>query len=122
MRTLLGHSLLILLLVIPSQSMAESQPLKLVTKSYTVILKTLCEEGEVTCDQVEYQGRSHKTGASITLMGKTVHSLCADKLTPCRFLGYEFKNGDVSYTVTDSGLLRVTQGEKLLLQQQGEWQ
>lgn len=122
MRSLLGHNLLVLLLIIPSQSMAERQPLKLVTNSYTVILRSLCEEGEVTCDQVEYQGVSHKTGASITLMGKTIHSLCADKLTPCRFLGYEFKNGNVSYTVTDSGILRVTQGEKLLLQQQGEWQ
>jgi MOSC domain-containing protein YiiM len=43
-------------------------------------------------------------------------------VTPCRFLGYRFDNGDVIYEVSEDGLLRVTQGGKVLLQEQGEWQ
>lgn len=90
--------------------------------SFSVTISVLCEEGEVTCERVEYIGRSLKTGNSIRLQGRTEHTLCADGLTPCRFLGYRFTNGDFVYTVSETGMLQVTQKQKLLLQEQGTWQ
>jgi hypothetical protein len=54
-------------------------------------------------------------------MGSTSHSICADGVTPCRFLGYRFQNGNTTYLVDEDGSLRVLQGDKLLLEEQGEW-
>ena len=49
----------------------------LYTHSFNVTISVLCEEGEVTCERVEYIGRSLKTGDSIRLQGRTEHALCA---------------------------------------------
>jgi hypothetical protein len=92
------------------------------TPSFTIEIKVNCPEGDVTCDNVSYFGKSKKSGKSISLHGRTMHSLCADGKTPCRFLGYEFKRGDTRYLVQESGELLVTQGKKVLVQEQGEWQ
>lgn len=99
-----------------------SQTLKLETPSYSVKIEVLCAEGDVSCDQVRYSGRSKKSGKSITLKGKTAHTLCVDGVSPCRFLGYRFNNGKLSYFVSDDGLLQVTQGRKTLVEETGQWQ
>lgn len=93
----------------------------LTTPSFVVQIKLNCAEGNVTCDDVTYVGTSKKTGKSIRLRGKTKHSLCADQVTPCRFLAYEFWNGRTSYQVFDDGRLSVRQQEKTLLEEQGRW-
>ena len=68
-----------------------------------------------------YTGTSKKTGKSIKLRGKTLHTLCADGVTPCRFLGYEFRKGSVYYRVMEDGSLLVMQGKKILVEETGEW-
>ena len=93
----------------------------LTTKGFKIDIQVNCEEGNVTCDRVSYRGRDLKTGKSLRLSGRTIHSLCADRVTPCHFLGYEFRNHNYRYIVTDGGLLKVYQGEKLLVSQQGKW-
>lgn len=51
-----------------------------------------------------------------------MHTLCSDGVTPCRFLGYEFMNGNIAYRVFESGLLQVVRGEnEVLVEEQGEW-
>lgn len=56
------------------------------------------------------------------LTGGTWHTACADG-SPCRFLGYRFQDGNVSYRVHQSGLLEVVRGrDEVLLSEQGEWQ
>jgi len=80
-----------------------------------------CEEGVVSCDDVVYTGTSKRTGKSIKLRGKTLHTVCADGVTPCRFLGYEFRKGGVYYRVLEDGRLLVTQGKKVLVEEAGEW-
>jgi len=92
----------------------------LVTKNYVVSIESNCIEGEVTCDDVTYIGKSKRSGREIVLKGRTMHTHLPDG-TPSRFVGYEFTHGNVVYMVSDSGLLRVTQGEKVLLIEQGEW-
>lgn len=93
----------------------------LTTPSYLVEIQVRCEEGAVTCDDVSYQGINRKTGTRIKLRGKTLHSLCADGVTPCRFIGYAFNNKGVTYQVDDDGHLLVMQGKKVLVDEQGEW-
>lgn len=99
-----------------------SQTLKLDTPSYSVTIEVLCAEGDVSCNQVRYLGRSKKSGKAITLKGKTIHTPCADGVSPCRFLGYDFRHGKLSYFVSDDGLLRVTRGSKTLVEEAGQWQ
>lgn len=93
----------------------------LVTKNYTVEVRNNCAEGEVTCDNVSYHAISHKSGDQLRLRGKTLSRMCGDGATPCQFLGYQFKNGNTTYTVLDSGRLQVTQGSKVLVNEEGRW-
>lgn len=52
-------------------------------------------------------------------------ALCAfvfSSITPCRFLGYRFVNGNTVYTVFESGLLSVVQDqEEILVEERGNW-
>lgn len=91
------------------------------TKSFNVKITRNCPEGNVTCNNVTYVGRNLKTGQSIQLVGKTMNAICADGVTPCRFLGYQFQNKSYRYFVGENGSLQVFQGKKLLLQEQGAW-
>jgi hypothetical protein len=95
---------------------------ELTTKNYVVNISTNCEEGPVTCDNVTYRGLSKQTGKAITLKGSTKHTMCADGITPCRSLGYEFKSGNITYLVLDSGVLQVLKDKsEVLLEEQGKW-
>jgi len=80
-----------------------------------------CDEYAVTCDNVKYVGVSKRTGKSITLTGKTVHTVGADGVTPARFLGYMFKNGKTTCFVGEDGELRVTRGSRVLVHERGIW-
>jgi hypothetical protein len=94
----------------------------LTTKQFKIKIDRNCEEGVVVCDRISYRGTDLRTGKSIRLSGKTVHTLCADKVTPCRFLGYEFRNNNYRYFVSDNGMLEIYQGKKIILSQQGTWE
>lgn len=93
----------------------------LTTPSFSINIQSNCPEGSVTCNNVSYTGTNRRTGASIRLRGSTLNRLCADGVTPCQFLGYQFRNGQYRYLVTDDGTLQVYQGEQLLLEEQGTW-
>jgi len=108
-----------LLLVLPLSSSAAQ---RLVTESFDVTIETRCEEGVVGCDKVHYTGVHRRTGRSIKLVGQEVHTRCADGVTPCRFLGYRFRSGNVIYAVWEDGTLSVKQGERVLVEERGTWQ
>lgn len=90
------------------------------TPSFIVTINSNCEEDSVTCDDVSYHGVSKKSGKSISLNGKTIHTKCKDG-APCRFLGYEFRSGKTIYRVLEEGRLEVSQGSKVLVDEMGEW-
>ncbi|WP_180977447.1 hypothetical protein [Janthinobacterium sp. ROICE36] len=94
----------------------------LTTPSFVVKIKVNCEEGNVTCDNVTYFGTSRKSGKSITLRGKTKHSMCPDGVSPCQFQGYEFKNGNSYYEVLEQGNLIVKKGRKIIVNEKGTWE
>lgn len=93
----------------------------LLTPGYRVTIEPRCPEGEVECAEVGYRGLSRRSGRAITLEGRTLHTRCADGVTPCRFVGWEFRNGDTVYRVLESGELIVQRGERLLVHERGEW-
>lgn len=90
------------------------------TKSFSIAIEVRCEEGEVTCDDVKYVGTNKKTGESVELTGKTAHHMDKEG-NPGRFLGYIFKNKGVAYFLSEDGLLRVTKGDEVLLEEKGTW-
>ena len=93
-----------------------------VTPSYGINIVANCAEGNVTCNNVTYVGRHLKTGQTIRLRGQTVHTLCADKVTPCRFVGYSFRNREYRYFVGESpAVLEIWRGQTLILRQNGKW-
>ena len=92
------------------------------TPTYLIRITENCPEGEVGCRDVRYEGRNIKTGSSIALKGQAVTRPCADRVTPCGHEGYRFRSGGVEYRVTQDGLLRVTQGSKVLVEERGQWQ
>lgn len=96
----------------------------LVTDNFTVEVRNNCAEGEVICDNVSYHAVSHKSGEELRLRGSTLARMCADGVTPCQFLGYQFKNGNTTYRlldIGDRGRLQVEQAGKLLLDEEGRW-
>ena len=91
------------------------------TQHFNVTITRNCREGNVTCSDVTYVGRELTTGNSIRLKGKTMQQMCADRVTPCRFIGYEFRNRNYRYVVTANGTLQVYRDAKLLLSEEGTW-
>ncbi|MBF4343872.1 hypothetical protein EAY39_24650, partial [Vibrio anguillarum] len=61
----------------------------LVTENYVVLIESKCIEGNVTCDDVTYTGKSKRSGNEIILTGHTLHTYLSDG-TPSIFIGYEF--------------------------------
>lgn len=91
------------------------------TASHRVTITERCDEGEVSCDTVEYVGRDKKSGASIRLTGTTRMVMCADRVTPCHVGYYEFRNGPYTYLVYPQGFLEVHRGKQVILSENGEW-
>jgi hypothetical protein len=108
-----------LLLIVSAGAVAAEM---LTTANFVVTITRNCPEGSVTCDDVSYRGVAKKSGKAITLKGGTMHTTCADGVSPCRFLGYRFRSGDVTYLVWESGVLEVRLGkDKRLIEERGEW-
>jgi hypothetical protein len=86
----------------------------LTTKSFVVTVFDNRQEGDVTTDNVIYEGVSRRTHKCIHLKGSDWHTIARDG-TPGRFLGYQFKNGDISYLVLEEGRLEVVRGDSEVL-------
>jgi len=99
-----------------------SQAETLTTNNYIVTITQQCPEGYITCDNVKYHGVSKRSGNSIELTGTTLHTKWKDG-TPCRFLGYDFNNGDFTYRVLENGLLQVIKKQnEVLFEEKGTWE
>jgi hypothetical protein len=115
---------------------SEAAASSLVTKSFLIDITSNCEEGNVVCNNITYRSIDRKTGKTLQLKGKTVHSLCADQVTPCRFLGYEFldlRYEDLGTSVGDYPLipyryfisgdtLEIYRYRQLITSEKGTWQ
>lgn len=110
---------LLSIVVLCAAKVAQAETLK--TENFQVVITRNCPEGYVACDDVSYSGTNLSTGSTIDLTGRTLHTTCADGVSPCRFLGYEFRNGNYRYVVTQEGDLQVYRDGQQLLNEQGTW-
>lgn len=100
---------------------AQAGTLTLETRGFTVQIDVQCPEGEVVCERVRYTGVRKRDGNRIELQGRTLHVPCADRATPCRFLGWQFDHGDTRYFVSEQGELLVEQAGRVLVRESGQW-
>lgn len=94
---------------------------KLVTKSYEIVI-VACPEGHVSCKGTQFAIKNLSTGKKTTIVGKTMHSLCKDGTTPCRFQGYQFSDAKEHFTLTTDGKLTIKKAAKPSIVEQGKWE
>jgi hypothetical protein len=109
--------ILILLLFISFGVNAET----LITPTYEIEIGS-CPEGYVTCDTIQFDVKELKADIISAYTGGTLHTLCQDGVTPCRFLGYQFR-GDIGhfYILSDGNLEIDDQSGQAILVEQGQW-
>lgn len=112
------NGLLLAALLIPATAFAQ----RLLTPSFEITIDSRCPEGTVSCNDVRYTGVDRRTGRGTRLRGEDMHTICADGVTPCRFLGYVFRRGKLAYRVWEDGTLTIREGDKVTFQEQGTWQ
>lgn len=83
------------------------------TADYEVTLVSHCAEGEVTCARIVGQLLDHESDQTVALNGSTLHRLCADGQTPCRFLGYELTGEEYEYRILENGQLTIKRCDEL---------
>ena len=95
----------------------------LTTPHHVVYIERGCEEGEVTCDRVRITYVSVGLEDERTVVGRTVHTMCADGVTPCAFQGYEFVGVDGrTYFIHQAGTLIITDGDgRQRVVEPGKW-
>lgn len=82
-----------------------------------------CGEGKVTCKKVRVFFSPIGIKLKLEALGRSIHSLCADGTTPCRFVGYELRSDGVRYIVYGFGVLSVMDDSgNELFQEQGFWE
>lgn len=101
---------------------ADGETAQLETDSLLLRVDVHCAEGNVTCAAVTLQAMHKITGASLILNGETLHTRCADGITPCRFIGYHFSHHDLVYQLTEQGVFSVLSGSDIVFEEAGTWQ
>jgi hypothetical protein len=91
------------------------------TAHFRVVINCLDAKSEAGCERASYDGTNKEKKATIHLVGRQLMQMCADKVTPCHSLGYEFTNGNTTYLISEDGHLKVMDGSKVLVDEVGEW-
>lgn len=81
----------------------------LTTKTFKAFVTKNCPKDYLICNNVAYYGIDLINGASIRLAGKTVYAMCKNRITPCHFQGYEFRNRNYVYFLSNGGKLQIYQ-------------
>ncbi|MDF7659601.1 hypothetical protein PUG81_11515 [Erwiniaceae bacterium L1_54_6] len=88
------------------------------TKDFTVTLVSTCGDFNKPCQDVEYYGLRNKDQSRISLKGHTVEDANSTVAK-----GMLFKNGNIEYLIDFEPLkLKVLQGTKILVEQDGRWE
>lgn len=81
---------------------------------YNIKISYCCEEGELDCKNVYYEGTRKKDQLYIFLKGETINHYSSHRL-----LGYQFQNNDYYYIIRDNQL-SIYKNNKLLQNQELE--
>lgn len=88
------------------------------TSGFTITLVNNCGDFYKPCQDVEYYGLRNKDHSQISLVGHTIED--ADSTVA---KGMIFRNGNVDYLINFEPLkLKVSQGNKVLVEQDGRWE
>lgn len=84
---------------------------------FWVSIKSLCEEGELSCQNVSYTAINKKNQSLIFLKGKALND------TNYNFIGFEFKNGIFLYRINDRAnlVLQIYKKNKLIYEKDLEY-
>jgi hypothetical protein len=116
------HSVLGAAALVTASQVSAAVSAVLLTPQFVVVVVERCPEGDVACNDVTYTGVNRNTGESIHLKGQAWVRLCADRVTPCQHIGWQFKNGDLIYRVQETpAVLQVERRGKTLLEEAGKW-
>jgi hypothetical protein len=93
----------------------------LITPSYEIEIGS-CPEGHVSCDTISFVVKNIESGSESSYVGGTLHTLCADGETPCRFLGYQFTSKIGQFNIYDTGTLVINDADgQAVLIEEGSW-
>jgi hypothetical protein len=93
---------------------------ELETENHILNVKVNCKEGNVTCNDVIFILKNKSTGSVKKYKGNTWHNW--HNQNPTRFLGYEFKSGDISYTASEVGIFTKIRGtSEVIFEEKGVW-
>ena len=97
---------------------------ELVTQHYRLNVVVNCGEGQITCDDIDLTAINRQSQKIIfQTKGHTRHVMCADGITPCRFLGYECKIKNMTFFLAEDGTLTITADKSdIVINEKGEWQ
>lgn len=114
--------ILVFVVLIAGLTLPAAAAERLVTESFEITIDARCEEGTVSCNKVIFRSIDRKSGKRLRLVGEDLHTRCADGVTPCRFLGYVFRDKGLSYIVWEHGTFTIRRGTKVVLEEQGAWE
>ncbi|MCU5771748.1 hypothetical protein N5923_08760 [Erwiniaceae bacterium BAC15a-03b] len=87
------------------------------TDKFTITISNSCGDFLTPCENMLYFGIRESDASSLSLFGKTLTDSQTHKVN-----GATFSNGNIVYQVLfDTPQLRVTQGDKVLVDQAGRW-
>jgi len=95
---------------------------RFVSNNFSVQIVVNCPEGHTTCEDVTFKVVLAGLEKYKTYKGSTFHTMCADRVASCKFLGYKYKTIDAQYFIYKSGLLLILDQEgNQLLAEIGKW-
>ncbi|WP_416412173.1 hypothetical protein [Pantoea sp. App145] len=88
------------------------------TQSFIITLVNNCGDFFASCSDVKYYGMRNSDQSQIVLAGHTIDNSASGKID-----GMLFKNGNIEYLIDFEPLkLKVSQGAKVLVEQDGHWE
>lgn len=91
------------------------------TNTYYLTQIGRCEEYVVNCFDYTLIMYHRKTGELTQVKGESLHSLCADKVTPCQYLGTIFKKGEMKYFLNDgASAFKILKNNKVILEEKAK--
>ena len=88
---------------------------ELTTKTYSIAIVENCDD-DVACQDISFTATNRLIGKTVHLKGRAVVATCKDDVTACHHLGYEFRDGEFVYFVSDQeDWLEVSKNHKVVL-------
>ena len=91
------------------------------TPGFEITITDYCAEGEVSCDTITARVTDRAAGINADITSHTLHSVFADRVTPCRFLYDQFEIDARTYRAYEDGGFGVTDGDGSRSEQRGTW-